>query len=319
MQINSLIINNVKKFFEENNLKGEVNSFLSFYDELRDSKLVTDIYEKLYVWLNKNFDVSLLEIRLVSIKTNEEEKVFLSSDDTYTYFKTFETKLNDDLIIIFKLYFEEKISYENAIDKDDYLNTVFYMIAPTISSISFQEMVKEMSIKDSATNSYNRKFLIEHLNKLLPLARREQRHISFLMVGIDHFKAVIDEFDYQIGDKLLLNLADILRENLRVSDIVARLDADQFFVALAGVTNKEDAMYVANKLIENFAKSSIVVNPKGQTLSKTICIGVTHYDYQSNIDDIIRFADISLYEARNIGRSIAKEYNRGQDDEVDLF
>ncbi len=106
------------------------------------------------------------------------------------------------------------------------------MVSPLISSVSYQELVKELTFKDPLTNVYNRKFLVEHLNKLLPLAKRENRNISFLMVGIDHFKAVIDEFDYDIGDKVLVNLATILQNNVRESDLVVRLEADEFLVAL---------------------------------------------------------------------------------------
>jgi len=141
------------------------------------------------------------------------------------------------------------------------------------------------------------------------------------MVGIDHFKAVIDEFDYEIGDKVLIELASTLQEDIRNSDIVIRLDADEFLVVLANVQNKESAVFVAEKLVENFGKREVDVNSyTGQTLKKTVCIGISMYpDDSTSIDQILKNADISLYEARNKGRSQVLVFNQDQESSVDLF
>lgn len=322
--MNNLIVNSIKKFLEVSSLTNDIYTYLNFYDELRELKEVKLIYNELQKWFEKTFDIKSLKITIYSTTDHSKEIVFQNSpDEVYkcvALCKHYKIDMNPNLIITFCLVCDDKTQLENLTKKDEYINTLFYMVSPLISSVSYQELVKELTFKDPLTNVYNRKFLVEHLNKLLPLAKRENRNISFLMVGIDHFKAVIDEFDYDIGDKVLVNLATILQNNVRESDLVVRLEADEFLVALIGVTNQKDAKFVAQKLINTFAQSEVKVTEDGQVLKKTICIGITHYDYETKtVDAILKNADISLYEARNLGRGQIKEYFPESEICVELF
>lgn len=322
--MDNLIANSLKKFFEVNSVNNEILEYLKFYDELRDLKEVKVIYEKLQKWIEKTFDTKPLKITIYSESEHEKEIVFQNEDDSFyenvDLVKGYKVDINSDLIIHFSIVCKDKEHFETISSKENYLNTLFYMIAPFIATVSYQELVKELTFKDALTCVYNRKFLNEHLKKLLPLAKRENKNVSFLMVGIDHFKAVIDEFDYDIGDKLLISLSEILQKNIRESDLIVRLDSDEFLITLVGVTNKEDSLLVAQKLIDSFANSSIKVSDEGHLLKKTICVGVTHFDYDSNsVDDILKNADISLYEAKNLGRGKIKEYSPSEVECVDLF
>jgi len=321
--MDNLIVNSVKKLLEVNKLNSEIYQYLSFYDELRELKEVEKIYEALQKWLEKSFQIKPLKVIIYSKRENKNQIPFQNfENEAYLdkkLCKYYKIDINSDLLIIFCLVCNDDKHFKNISLKDTHLNTLFYMIAPFIATVSYQELVKELTFKDTLTNAYNRKFLVEHLNKTLPLARRENKNISFLMVGIDHFKAVIDEFDYDIGDKLLINLSNVLKNNIRESDLLVRLDADEFLITLVGTTNKEDAILVAQKLIDSFSSSSIVVNDNNDILKKSICIGISYYDNQMSIDEILRTADISLYEAKNLGRGKIKEYLPSSVDCVDLF
>jgi len=322
--MNNLIVNNIKKFLEVNSFNNDIYAYLKFYDELRELKEVKLIYEKLQKWVEETFNIKSLKITIYSESEHVKEIAYQNSpDEVYensSLIKQYKVSMNANLTITFSLVCSDEKQLQELSNKDGILNTLFYMVAPFISSVSYQELVKELTFKDSLTSVYNRKFLVEHLNKLLPLAKRENKNISFLMVGIDHFKAVIDEFDYDIGDRVLINLAEILQKNVRESDLVVRLDSDEFLIALVGITKQEDAMYVAQKLIDAFAACEVQVSQEGQVLKKTICVGVTHRDEETKtVDDILRNADISLYEARNLGRSKIKEFFPNSVDCVDLF
>ena len=74
-----------------------------------------------------------------------------------------------------------------------------------------EKTLSEMSLVDHVTGSYNRCYLNNYVGNLLSLSNREQKKIAFVKVGIDQFKAVIDEFDYEIGDKVLKALAQTLK------------------------------------------------------------------------------------------------------------
>ncbi len=322
--MNNLILKSIKKFLAASTLTNDIYTYLNFYDELRELKEVQLIYSELQKWFKKTFGVNSVKITIYSTTEHSKEIVFQNSpDEMYqcsSLCKQYKVDMNPNLIITFCLVCNDKEQFDAIGQKDEYLITLFYMVSPLITSVSYQELVKELTFKDPLTNAYNRKFLVEHLNKLLPLAKRENRNISFLMVGIDHFKAVIDEFDYDIGDKVLINLSSILQSNVRESDLVVRLEGDEFLIALVGLTNQKDAIFVAEKLINAFAQSEVQVTQDGQVLKKTICIGVTHYDYDTKtVDAILKNADISLYEARNLGRGQIKEYFPESETCVELF
>ncbi|WP_428025798.1 GGDEF domain-containing protein [Arcobacter sp.] len=322
--MNNLIVSGIKKFLEANCFNDDIYDYLDFYAKLRELKEVKFIYDELQKWLENTFNIKSLKIMIYSLNDNEKEIVFQNADDEVyqneAMLKKYKVQMNANLMINFSLVCEDDNHFKQITSKDEILNAFFYMVSPFISSVSYQELVQKLTFRDPLTNVYNRKFLVEHLNKLLPLSKRENKNISFLMVGIDHFKAVIDEFDYDIGDKVLISLSEILQENIRESDIVVRLEADEFLVALVGITSPNDAKLVAQKLIDVFAKNEVKVSPVGYTLKKTICVGITHYDNQTNsVDYILRNADISLYEARNLGRSKIKEFFPDEVECVDLF
>ncbi len=321
----NLISGSLRKFLKDDRYKDEIESFFSFYDELRFENNIAVIYKRLNKWIFENYEIKSFRIDIISIKNKQKEKAFLSDSSVdfsipNELLKEYKVEMNSKLIVAFSFICKDKQQYIDLNEKDEYLKSLFYMITPLLSLLSYDEMLKDLTLRDIVTNTYNRKFLTEHSNKLLPLAKREKKNLSFLMIGIDHFQAVIDEFDYEIGDKLLQSLANILKENVRESDLVIKMNSDQFLVTLVGITNKEDAFIVAKKLVEAFAKSELKIDDYGSVLKKTICIGLTHYDFETlSIESILRTADISLYEARNEGRGVIKEYNPKDELGVDLF
>jgi diguanylate cyclase (GGDEF)-like protein len=166
---------------------------------------------------------------------------------------------------------------------------------------------------DEVTHVFNRKFLIAHLNKILPLAERRGEKVGLLLVSVDHFKAVIEEFNYDIGDKVLIELSEVLKSSIRESDVIAMQDSENFIVVLPNIKNSEDIDIVAKKCIDNFAKVKVEVM-NNQYLQKTVSIGgLVYSDDAVNIDEIFKNLDIALVEARNKGRGQMCKFS-----EVDL-
>lgn len=321
--MSDLIRNSIKKILEDNCLKNDFYSYFKFYERLRGLTDVQAIYKELQQWLEITYEIRHLKITIHALIDKTQEIAYQNGDDEVyneALSTSYDVDMNTNISISFTLMANDEKHLKELIAKDKYISTLFYMIAPLISTVSYQALVKDLSLKDTLTNAYNRKFLIEHLSKVLPLAKRESKNVAFLMVGIDHYKAVIDEFDYTIGDKVIINLANILQENVRESDLVVRLNCDEFIVVLYGITEQKDAEYVAQKLIDSFAESEVVVNAEGHILKKTICVGITQYDEDiESSNDILKNADISLYEAKNLGRGRFLSYKAEQEDCVELF
>ena len=257
----------------------------------------------------KNYKVFINENQVFS---NSNEKLDLKE-------KNLSMKLNliDELKI--SILFEEN-EEENIKSIFPLVEMTFHIIAQTIYNKYLEYKLIEMTLKDSLTGLYNRQYVDEYLKSVLPLSRREDKKIAFLKVGIDHFKAVIDEFDYSIGDKVLKQLAKSLEETIRKSDIVARIESDEFLIVLHNITNENNAIMIADKIINNFKESKVIVNEEtNQTLMKTICTGISIYpDDAQRVDDIFRSSDIALYEARNKGRSQYFKFQK-EAENIDLF
>ncbi len=156
---------------------------------------------------------------------------------------------------------------------------------------------------------------------MITLSKHENDSITFMMIGIDHFKAVIDEFDYDIGDLVLVELAKVIHSNIKEFDIVARLTGDEFLVALMNRPSIDIVTEIAQKIIDEFAEIKVIVNEEtGQILKKTICVGIAKYPDDSNdIDLVLKHADNFLYEAKNKSRSSYAIYTRIEDSSIDLF
>ena len=184
-----------------------------------------------------------------------------------------------------------------------------------------EKALSEMSLIDHLTGSFNRCYLDNYAGNLLSLSNREQKKIAFVKVGIDQFRAVIDEFDYEIGDKVLKVLAKTLKESIRESDLVIKISDDEFLVILLNIINEDNAILISQKLIDNFSKKEVIINEQTkQTLMKTICSGVSIYpDNATSLDEIIKKSDIALYEARNKGRSQVFLFSEEVTNTIDFF
>ncbi len=289
-------------------------TIVALNDHLIGIKNLDGIFEYLSSYLKKDFAIDKISI---TIRNNTIFKNFEDEKDLKE--KNFSVLLNDkdELVIRIFFYIREE---ENINSCFQLIKTTFKLISQTVFNKYLEFKIFDMTLKDSLTGLYNRQYIDEYLKTTLPLSQREDKKIAFLKVGIDHFKAVIDEFDYAIGDKVLKVLAKSLEETVRNSDIVARIESDEFLVILHNISNENNAIIVADKIINNFKDVKVVVNEEtNQTLMKTICTGISIYpDDADKIDEIFRSSDIALYEAKNKGRGQLFKFKK-EDDTIELF
>ena len=286
-------------------------------------KLLEDsgkVYNKIFDYLKEDYNIYELKI---SFKSQNQDRVLFESteelDLSYQISLTFPQSQNSEVIYLITAKDEEnKKEIEHSLFS---IRLTLQIFSQSLYNKYLEKSISELSLIDQVTGSYNRTYLDNYAHNLLSLSQREQKKIAFLKIGIDQFKAVIDEFDYAIGDKVLKSLADTLTENVRTSDIVIKIDSDEFLVILLNIVNEDNAIMISEKIINNFSKKEVLVNPQTeQALKKTVCSGISIYpDDASDIDEIIRNADIALYEARNKGRSQTFKYNKEETNTIDFF
>ena len=172
-----------------------------------------------------------------------------------------------------------------------------------------QEELKLLIATDPLTHLYNKKYFIETAEHIFQLARREKSKLSLIMLDIDDFKKINDQYGYKAGDKVIKKLASELQALMRKSDIVCRFEGEEFLVLLPG-TDIDGAIITAEKIrliAEKLRINSDNKIPFGnkQEIKLTISVGVAQIKHQDDIkiDSLILRADLALYEAKNSGKN----------------
>ncbi|XPV70588.1 MAG: GGDEF domain-containing protein [Halarcobacter sp.] len=253
---------------------------------------------------------------VISIDFHNSCRYFENKEKFY-YCMNINIAKNKFLIIHFTCNTKEEL--EQLKEKIVFIKNYLTETAPAIEVKLLMAALKDSAFRDGLTGLYNRKFLDEHTKKLIPQVKRNNTNIGVLMLDMDHFKAVNDEYGHDIGDKVLKELAIILEENVRESDLVIRYGGEEFIILLVDVISEDAALNVAQKIGQKVRDNEISVYA-GNKLKKTISIGLSMYPKDSKVlDTVIKNADIALYEAKSTGRDKVVRFKEEQISSVDLF
>lgn len=227
--------------------------------------------------------------------------------------------ISKDIYLIINFVFDTNEELDYLKEKISYIKSYINEAAPSIEVKLLMEALQQSAFRDGLTGLYNRKFLDEHAKKLIPQATRDKFNIGVLLLDMDHFKAVNDEYGHDIGDKVLKELARILNETVRESDLIIRYGGEEFIVLLVNIKSEEDALIVANKIRTKVSENEIDVYA-GSKLRKTVSIGLSMFpEDSSSLESVIKQADIALYEAKSKGRNKVIRFQSEQVSSIDLF
>jgi diguanylate cyclase (GGDEF)-like protein len=166
---------------------------------------------------------------------------------------------------------------------------------------TLSEELYRKAITDPSLPCYNRRFFLEHTDKLAAGANRHQTALSIVILDVDHFKSINDSYGHPTGDMVLHRLVEICGGAMRGEDIFARFGGEEFILALMHTT-AEEAAIAAERL--RTAVSGETFRHEGREFTITISCGVAQYDArESGIESAIRRADKALYAAKRTGRN----------------
>ena len=158
-----------------------------------------------------------------------------------------------------------------------------------------------LAFNDPLTGLPNRRTLIDRLEQAEHLALRHHKRAALLFLDLDKFKRINDSLGHEVGDSLLKSMAGRLRSAIREVDSVCRLGGDEFVVLLSEIESTDDAAIVARKIIEALQLPMRVAN---LDLVVTTSIGIALIpDDGTDGDDLIRYADLAMYRAKERGRN----------------
>lgn len=180
---------------------------------------------------------------------------------------------------------------------EDYISTA----QPTIVSKKLMQILNKVARVDQLTGMYNRKYLDEFTDTAIPQALRTNTSYGVLMIDIDFFKMINDTYGHDVGDEAIRIISRVIKDSIRASDIAIRFGGEEFIVLLYNC-EKEYIKEVAEKIRTTFAKQRISAG--SESFSKTLSVGAVMFPQDSDsIWKCIKFADISLYHAKEHGRN----------------
>lgn len=187
-------------------------------------------------------------------------------------------------------------------DELRFLEAVANQTALALERAKLIAFLENLSITDALTGIANRRHFEWRLSEEIERARRYKYPLSTLMLDLDHFKQVNDNYGHQIGDIVLQQVAQRLRRILRRTDFLARYGGEEFIV-LAPQTPADRALILAERLRQVIAESPFPIADNLQ-IHITISIGVAVFpDHAQNENELVRAADAALYKAKQTGRN----------------
>ena len=303
-----------------------LDSIFKLYEQLQYSSNLNQLASDIFLWLEEEFAIKNMVFSLFDINKNNKTDILAKGDKFYldddlSQFFIINTHTNLNATISFCASSEEhSLFLEN---KYNSIEATFFIISTIVQNAILKKNFIDSASLDSVTNVFSSHYFIENLSSYLKLSNNKQNEIFLLMIGIDRFKAVVDEFNYEIADKVLIELARVIHSNINEFDIVGRLETDTFLVSILSNDDENQACEVAKKIISDFSKARVIVNEETrQTLQKTVSIGFEKFVLNSNmsLDYAIKNADIALVEAKNKGRGEFLKFSKiNSSDNFKLF
>lgn len=165
---------------------------------------------------------------------------------------------------------------------------------------SINESLRILATMDSLTGVFNRRTILESLEKELHRSHRYEKVFGIIIMDIDFFKMINDTYGHQTGDQVLRSVCDNIRENIRVNDVIGRYGGEEFLIIMPE-TDNDHAAIAAEKL--RSAVESMSVSQESVHVKVTASFGVSSYRPDDDTKMIIARADKAVYESKKNGRN----------------
>jgi diguanylate cyclase (GGDEF)-like protein/PAS domain S-box-containing protein len=166
---------------------------------------------------------------------------------------------------------------------------------------SYERRLEHLAHHDALTQLPNRIYYEDIVRNALHRAQQRNQWLALLFIDLDGFKGVNDRYGHAAGDELLASIAARIKACVRQNDIVARVGGDEFTIMLDELTNPQDAVLVAQKLLDIVSQPVVC---GGHRVSVFASIGVSYYPQDgNNVQSLLNAADAAMYEAKQEGRN----------------
>jgi diguanylate cyclase (GGDEF)-like protein len=280
-----------------------------------DSKVQRNMLSEILIGMKLNVDFAEDGVEALEILKNSEKKYSLVVTDfnmpkmdgmeLVSKLREIYNKDHLGIIAISSSETSETITEFIKLGANDYINKpysnieVITRVNSILDLLDLFEENREMAFKDFLTGLYNRRYFFKSGNIMFEKAKRANQNIAVAMVDIDKFKNINDKYGHDIGDIVIKKTATILTDTMRSSDLIARFGGEEFCILLENIS-LEDSTKFFEKIRDTFEKNCIKYNEL--EIKFTVSIGFC-YGRPTNLDEMIKNADKSLYLSKENGRN----------------
>lgn len=172
---------------------------------------------------------------------------------------------------------------------------------------------KKEAITDYLTGLYNRRHLNVRLKEIINSSQRNLIPISLIMIDIDHFKQINDNYGHDAGDLIIKSISNVLGDTVRGSDIAARIGGEEFCLILPH-TDVNGAMLLSSRMCKKI--EALETTYKSENLKVTASFGVSEVDINNSVDVALKNTDVALYQSKSNGRNRVSLYHPQKNNEL---
>ena len=226
---------------------------------------------------------------------NSSEKINISFGEIIEEKLIYDLKLNNNSLGILVI---SRNTEFNKWEIDKINNLVSILIQPINNALLYKQAITNASI-DPITNLNNRMLFNKIIDQEIDFAKRHKQKLLLMMLDLDNFKKVNDQYGHNTGDLLLKNIGEILVNLMRRSDLVFRYGGDEFCIILRN-TSLDGATILANRVRKNISNKNF--DCSDIEIEASVSIGLVKLHDDDNAIKFTERADNLLYEAKNSGR-----------------
>jgi len=270
------------------------------------------LYEKISYELKTEFNI--FNFKIIHIQDSYETLLHQEGEDVLEYGYVFNNTVANNIQINIFIDDTNLTEYQVLC-----LNTYFKELVHLLYIQFVLVDLHKSTTVDPLTQLQNRISFNIEMKTLVPLAIREKMKFGVLLLNIDRFRAVNDEHGDEFGDEFLKLYAKTIKDNIRTSDIAVRFGGGEFLVLLIHVESEEITMKIAEK-IKNKLAETYLISPNNDHFKKTVSVGVSMFpDDSSDINEVVKFSEIALSDARDKGRNQLVRYENTHSGSIEFF
>jgi diguanylate cyclase (GGDEF)-like protein/PAS domain S-box-containing protein len=208
-------------------------------------------------------------------------------------------------------YFPQELNISVLRDNANVVTHFIGAFTDTTYRKNAEDKLRYLANYDGLTGLPNRTLFMERIQHAIDIAHRNKHQMAVIFLDLDNFKSVNDNLGHTSGDILLKEIGKRLSSAIRDCDTASRLGADEFALLLERINHESEILPIAERILRDIAKP---LNLAGSQVSLSASVGITVYPNDSNnYKDLLRHADIAMYQAKSLGRNNIQFYTEEMD------